>query len=64
MINNILMTLNYEYEGIDKVKKFSFKRADSAIYKAIVWINKDGITAKSVTIINKETKEVLWTWEK
>ena len=53
-------------KGIEKTNRSSFGSLEKAIENANMWINKTeswiDTTVKSITIINKETNEVLWTW--
>lgn len=58
---------NTEIIGTENTEKSSFSTLESAIENAMYWIEKKeawiDTTVKHIEIINKETKEVLWTYD-
>lgn len=69
MKKNIQMIHSYTFDknGKAQTEKTSFATLEKAIENAEMWINKTeswiDTTVTEITIINKETKEVLWHYE-
>lgn len=66
---NIQMIHTYTFDdsGKQNTERSSFLTLENAIKNANFWINKEEgwirTTAIEITIINKETKEVLWVYK-
>lgn len=79
MARNIQMVHSYTFDnercaqrrslevGKEYTEKSSFGTLEKAIENAQMWINKSeswiDTTVTHIEIINKETKETLWTWQ-
>ena len=63
----MIHTYSFDKNGKEQTQKTSFGTLEKAIENAEMWINKTeswiSTTAKEITIINKESKEVQWTWK-
>lgn len=66
-IYQMVHTYSFDKNGKVQTQKSSFGSLAKAIENAEMWINKSegwiDTTAKHIDIINKETGEILWTWE-
>ena len=62
----MVQTYTFDKNGKENTERSSFMTLERAIEQANFWINKEeswiDTTVKHIEIINKETKEVVWTY--
>ncbi len=60
-------TYTFDDTGIEKTEKSSFGTLEKAIIDSEMWINKTeswiDTTVKQIDIIDKESKEIVWTYK-
>lgn len=63
----MIHTYTFDENGKQNTERSSFLTIENAIKNAYFWINKEeswiNTTTVEITIINKETNEVLWTYK-
>lgn len=63
----MIHTYTFDENGKQNTERSSFLTIEKAIKNAYFWINKEeswiNTTTVEITIINKETNEVLWTYK-